>query len=182
MEVISHINRMFAGVIGFAVLAGCGSLPARYVQQADPGVTLTSLTESPEALQGKTVILGGVVIDHQQDGQTLWLHLRNRPLDKEYRPHRPTVNEGSEAGYYWVVVSNAATLPPKWNHWARVTVVGRLTGQKVTPSSNGPIREPVLSLVFMRGWTMAQAQQGSMQEESAGASDLLSVPEGLHAE
>ena len=54
--------------MGFFLLMGCGSLPSRYIQQAEPGVTLTSLTESPEAYQGKTVILGGVVIDHKQRG------------------------------------------------------------------------------------------------------------------
>lgn len=178
----SHINRIVVGIVWLSLSMGCSSLPSRYVQQAEPGVTLTSLTESPEASQGKTVILGGVVVDHEQDGQTLWLHLKNRPLDKGYRPHRPTVNEGAEAGYYWVVVSKAATLPPKWNQWARVTVVGRVTGQKVVPSPSGPITEPVLSLVFMRGWTMGQAQQGSAWEEAVDANYLLSVPEGLHGE
>ncbi len=178
----SHINRIVVGIVWLSLSMGCSSLPSRYVQQAERGVTLTSLTESPEASQGKTVILGGVVVDHEQDGQTLWLHLKNRPLDKDYRPHRPTVNEGAEAGYYWVVVSKAATLPPKWNQWARVTVVGRVTGQKVVSSPSGPITEPVLSLVFLRGWTMAQAQQGSTREEWVGASNLLPVPEGLHAE
>jgi len=42
--------------------------------------------------------------------------------------------------------------------------------------------EPVLTLVFLRGWTMGQAQQGGAREESVGANNLLSVPEGLHGE
>ncbi|MBI4002615.1 MAG: Slp family lipoprotein [Nitrospira defluvii] len=177
-----HINRTLAGVIGLAVLMGCSSLPSRYVQQAEPGVTLTSLTESPEAYQGKTVILGGVVVDQKQDDQRLWLHLKNRPLDKDYRPHRPTVNAGLEAGLYWVVVSNASALPPKWKHWTRVTVVGRVANQKEVASSIAPTTEPVLTLLFMRGWTMGQAQQGGAWEESVDANYLLSVPEGLHGE
>lgn len=175
-----HVSRTVAGVMVLLLLMGCGSLPSRYVQQAEPGVTLTSLTESPDAYQGKTVILGGVVVDHKQEDSRLWLHLKNRPLDKDYRPHRPTANSGPEAGYYWVVVPNTSTLPPKWNQWARVTVVGRVTDQKVVPFSSGPITEPVLSLLFMRGWTMGQAQQGSSREESVDANYLLSVPEGLH--
>ena len=111
-------------LVWLSLSMGCSSLPSRYVQQAEPGVTLTSLTTSPEAYRGKTVILGGVVVNQKQDGQRLWLHLKNRPLDKDYRPHRPTVNQGPEAGYYWVLVSKAATLPAKSNQWARVTVVG----------------------------------------------------------
>lgn len=165
-----------------SLLMGCSSLPSRYVQQAEPGVTLTSLAESPEAHQGKTVILGGVVVDQKQDGQRLWLHLKNRPLDKDYRPHRPTVNAGPEAGLYWVLVPNASALPPKWNQWARVTVVGRVMNSKEAAASVGPSTDPVLTLQFMRGWTMAQAQQGGAWEESVDANYLLSVPEGLHGE
>jgi starvation-inducible outer membrane lipoprotein len=178
----SHSAPIVATILWLSLSMGCGSLPSRYVQQAEPGVTLTSLTTSPEAYRGKTVILGGVVVDQKQQGQRLWLHLKNRPLDKDYRPHRPTVNEGPEAGYYWVVVSKAATLPPKWNQWARVTVVGRVPGQDVVPPLGAPITEPVLSLVFMRGWTMGQTQQGGAWEESVDANYLLSVPEGLHGE
>lgn len=145
-------------------------------------MTLTSLTEAPGAYEGKTVILGGVVVDHRQDGERLWIHLRNRPLDKDYRPHRPTVNTGSEAGLYWVVVRNASALPHKWNQWARVTVVGRVLNQKEAPSSIGSAGEPVLALLFMQGWTMGQAPQGGAWEESVDANYLLSVPGGIHGE
>ncbi|MCS6319280.1 MAG: Slp family lipoprotein [Nitrospira sp.] len=178
----AQITRALFGVLGISVVMGCSPLPSRYIQQAEPGVTLTSLTKSREGYQGKTVILGGVVVDQKQDGQRLWLHLKNRPLDKDYRPHRPTVNDGPEAGYYWVVVPNASTLPPKWKQWTRVTVVGRVTDSNEVGSSIEPTSEPVLSFLFMRGWTMGQSSQGRVWEESVDANYLLSVPEGLHGE
>lgn len=173
-----QLTRTVAAVLWLSLFVGCSSLPSRYVRQAETGVTLTSLTESPESYQGKTVILGGVVVDQKQEGERLWLHLKNRPLDKDYRPHRPTVNAGPEAGHYWIVVPNASALPHHWKHWARVTVVARVTD----PKSIEPTSEPVLTLLFMRGWTMGQAQQGSAWEESVDANYLLSVPEGLHGE
>lgn len=177
-----HISLALAGIIGMPVLTGCGSLPTQYVKQAEPGVTLTDLTASPETYQGKTVILGGVVVDQKQEGQRLWLYVRNRPLDKDYRPHRPNATTGPEAGHYWVLVQNSATLPPKWKQWARVTVVGRVTSSREVPPSMGQTGEPSLTLLFMRGWTMGQAQQGTSWEESVDANYLLSVPEGLHGE
>ena len=177
-----HSSRTVAGVIGLFLFMGCSSLPSRYVQQAEPGVTLTSLVAAPEDYQGKTVILGGVVVDQKEDGSRLWLHLKNRPLDKDYRPHRPTMNDGPEAGYYWIVVPNASTLPPKWKQWARVTVVGRVKDSKEAGPPNRPTTEPVLSLVFMRGWAMGNSPQGGAWEESVDANYLLSVPEGLHGE
>ncbi len=177
-----RISRSLAGLMCLVLFTGCGALPARYIQQAEPGVTLTSLVSAQEAYQGKTVILGGVVVDQQQDGPRLWLHLKNRPLDKDYRPHRPTINEGPEAGYYWVLVPDASLLPPKWKQWARVTVVGRVKDSKAAGPSNQSATEPVLSLVFMRGWTMGNSRQGGTWEESVDANYLLSVPEGLHGE
>ncbi len=178
----SRITRTVVGILWLSLSMGCSSLPSRYVQQAEPGVTLTALTESAAAFQGKTVILGGVVVDQKQEGQRLWLHLKNRPLDKDYRPHRPTINAGPEAGLYWVVVPNASALPHNWKHWARVTVVGRVTSPGKAASSIDPTGEPVLTLLFMRGWTMGQAQQGGAWEESVDANYLLSVPQGLHGE
>jgi starvation-inducible outer membrane lipoprotein len=181
-DVKGRFSRLLAGLTGLFLVTGCGNLPSRYIQQAEPGVTLTSLAASPDTYQGKTVILGGVVVDQQQNGPRLWLHLKNRPLDKDYRPHRPTINEGPEAGYYWVVVQDASLLPPKWKQWARVTVVGRVADQKEARPPAVPASEPVLGVVFMRGWAMGNAQGGGAWEESVDANYLLSVPEGLHGE
>lgn len=176
------VTRLVAGLAGLVFVAGCGALPARYVQQAEPGVTLSALAAAPDTYQHKTVILGGVVVDQQQQGQRLWLHLKNRPLDKDYRPHRPTVNEGPEAGYYWVVVPDASLWPPKWKQWARVTVVGRVTDRKEARPATVPASEPVLGLIFMRGWALGNTQGKGAWEESVDANYLLSVPEGLHGE
>ncbi|MBS0170968.1 MAG: Slp family lipoprotein [Nitrospira sp.] len=173
---------LLAGLLTLALVTGCGAVPAQYIRQAEPDVTMTALTESPRAYQGKTVILGGVVVEEIPDGTRLWLRLKNRPLDKDYRPHRPTINEGPEAGYYWVVAPDVSLLPPNWKQWARVTVVGRMMDQKEPRPTAGPPSEPVLTLVFMRGWTMGTAKGKGAWEESVDANYLLSVPEGLHGE
>ncbi len=127
---------MWFGTIGVALLMGCGSLPSRYIQESEPGVTLTALTASPETYHGKTIILGGVIVDRKQDGQRLWLHVRNRPLDKEYRPHRPTVNEGPESGYYWVMVPDTARLPPGRNRSMRTTCSPCRTASTVSEAAH----------------------------------------------
>lgn len=176
------MTRLLACVAGLVLVTGCSALPSRYIEQAEPGVTLTALVAAPGTYQGKTVIFGGVVVDQEPQGSRLWLHLKNRPLDKDYRPHRPTINEGPEAGYYWVVVPDASLLPPKWKQWARVTVVGRVVDQMEARPTTVPTSEPVLKLVFMRGWAMGTTQGKGAWEESVDANYLLSVPEGLHGE
>ena len=71
------------------ILTACHTLPAKYVEQAEQGVTLTSLTASPQQYRDKVVILGGVLVKEREEGGQAWLHLKNRPLDPKYHPHRP---------------------------------------------------------------------------------------------
>ena len=60
-----------AGVIVFlaALITGCGSIPSRYVRDAE-WVTLTQLRTHPEQYHGKTIILGGVIVmQRAEDGR-----------------------------------------------------------------------------------------------------------------
>ena len=67
-------------------------------------MTLTSLTSDPDRYRGKVVILGGVIVEEKEEGGQVWLRLRNRPLDKDYVPHRPPSLDSPETGYYWVLI------------------------------------------------------------------------------
>jgi starvation-inducible outer membrane lipoprotein len=90
------------------------------------------------------VILGGVIVEEKEEGDQVFLRLKNRPLDKDYVPHRPPSLDGSEAGYYWLTLSRH-DLPNQYREWARVTVVGRVEGTR----SQG---EPLLNALYLRGW------------------------------
>jgi hypothetical protein len=59
---------------------------------------------------------------------------------------------GPEAGSYWVVVAKQQ-FPRQYRQWARMTVVGRVTGMQ-------RYEEPVLSLLYVRGWGMSSAHHG----------------------
>ena len=124
---------------------GCSPIPRRYLWIAEPGVTLTTLSANPQPYVGKVVLLGGTITEQQEMDQFLFLRLKNRPLDQDYKPHRPPDPASTEAGSYWVVVSKQQ-VPPKSREWPRTTVVGRVTGQPRYQT------EPVLMLLYMRGW------------------------------
>ena len=126
-------------------LGGCPAVPRRYIWMAEPDVTLTRLRTHPQSYTGKIVLLGGTIIEQEEDERFLFLRLKNRPLDQDYKPHRPADSDGSEAGSYWVIVSKKQ-LPLKYKDWARATVVGRVTGEQRFHT------EPVLTLLYMRGW------------------------------
>jgi starvation-inducible outer membrane lipoprotein len=107
---------------------GCAwtnTVPAKFVRQAEPGVTLTSLAGRPEVYKGKVVILGGVIAEEKRADGRVWLWVKNRPLDADYEPHRDASRTPSESGHYWVVV-DLRGLPQGYRSWARLTVVGQV--------------------------------------------------------
>ena len=154
-------------------LAACNTVPSKYVDQAEPGITLTALTTSPQQFRDKVVILGGVLVKERQDGGRIWLQLKNRPLDSRYQPHRPISLDGPEAGHFWVTAANGEQLPAHYREWARMTVVGRVIG---TTES-----EPVLMLMYVRGWSTS-GNNDDAWEESFDPAYLPTIPQGLHGE
>jgi starvation-inducible outer membrane lipoprotein len=103
------------------------------------------LRTNPQPYVGKVVLLGGTITEEEEHDQVVMLRLTNRPLDQDYKPHRPADSGSPEAGSYWVMVSKKQ-VTPKFRNWARATVVGRVTGAQRYQT------EPVLTLLYIRGW------------------------------
>ena len=157
-----------SSIVMALILTACHTLPAKYVEQAERGVTLTSLTGSPQLYRDKVVILGGVLVKEREEGGQVWLHLKNRPLDPKYHPHRPVSLDGPEAGHFWVTVANRQQLPPRYRQWARMTVVGRVIGM-----TN---QEPILLLMYARGWDYSGSNEDTW-EASIDPAYVPSIPE-----
>ena len=179
-----------------ALITGCSSIPSRYLRDAE-WVTLTQLRTHPEQYQGKTIILGGVIVMQRADSGRIWLLVRNRPLDRDYMPHRAAVVGGIEDGHYWIVMAPEA-LPPGYQHWGRITVVGKVGDQPPpaidlpsTNSNSTPLagisppaakpaepgvssHDPVLYAVYLRGWSMHKAE--STWEATMDPSYVPSMP------
>ncbi len=150
--------RWSALLIGLMLSAGCAwtsTVPSKFVQQAEPGVTLTTLTDHPEAYKGKVVILGGVIVEEKRADGRIWLWIRNRPLDEDHEPHRDATHIESESGHYWVM-ADLQGLPKDYRNWARLTVVGRVSNATVPRFEVPPVgrkgSEPILGALYMRGW------------------------------
>ncbi|MGH7250362.1 MAG: Slp family lipoprotein [Nitrospiraceae bacterium] len=177
----SACARWFPGIVGFAVLSGlgaCATIPSKFVRQAEPGVTLTSLTSDPQAYRGKVVILGGVVVTQKQQAGRVWLLVKNRPLDVDYVPHIPASPDQSEASDYWVMLS-PESLPKTYKNWSRLTVVGRVSDERPLPDEHGTGKEPVLAAMYLRGWGSSMGGYGLHEEtweETQDASYIISTP------
>ena len=74
-------------ILGLALLLpSCSPIPREYIHQSERGVTLSALVSEPNRYQGKIVILGGVIVEEKEEGDQVFLRLKNRPLDKDYVP------------------------------------------------------------------------------------------------
>ena len=160
--------------LALCVAVGCSPVPRKYLREADPNVTLTTLVAAPDLYQDRLVILGGVILEEEVRDGRLWLHAKNRPLDQDYRPQLPPSVDDPEAGWYWVIVGNHQSFPPSYHHWADMTVVGRVTGF-------APGKEPMLSLVYVRGWGLL-SHHDAVWEDIVDANYLPSVPAGAMGE
>jgi starvation-inducible outer membrane lipoprotein len=156
-----------AAVLSCGLVACGGPIPSQYIKQAEPDVTLTSLSKRHAEYQGKVVILGGVIVDHKSGDNRVWLHIKNRPLDADYVPHIPITNEGPEAGYYWVMVWNK-DLPMDYQQWARVTVVGRVLAGQAAQEQHAVDEGVVLSALYLHGWDKRMGGYGIHEAADRG--------------
>ena len=154
-----------------ALAVGCSPLPRKYLREAEPGVTLTQLQNSPREYQNKLVILGGAIVTEERREDRLWLHVKNRPLDVDYAPQLPPSPEDPEGGMYWIVVGNQVPLSNAHHHWADLIVVGRVIGMASE-------KEPILKMVYVRGRSL-QSRHNAVWEDLIDESYLLSPPAGV---
>ena len=150
---------------------GCSPVPRQYLREAVPNITLSMLAAAPQVYQGKLIVMGAVIVKEETRDGALWLHVKNRPLDENYRPQLPPSADDSEGGWYWVVVGNHQTFPTSHHHWADMTVVGRVAGL-------GPGNEPLLRMVYVRGWGMTSAHDG-VWEHVVDANYAPTTPGGI---
>lgn len=136
---------------GGMTACGGGVIPDTYLKQAEPGVTLTTLSKKRADYEGKVVILGGVIVDQKSGDNRVWLRVKNRPLDRDYVPHIPVTREGPEAGLYWVMVWKR-DLPRDYEQWARLTVVGRVLSGQDGGEKDAVGEGVVLSALYLKGW------------------------------
>jgi starvation-inducible outer membrane lipoprotein len=171
------VRRSGAWALIIALLWGttsCSPIPRRHLWQAEKGVTLMDLQRTPERYQGKTVILGGVIVHEETKDGRLWLRLKNRPLDENQRPHLATDLDTVAGDYYWVAL-DAEKIPAHYHEWAQVTVVGQ-----VVPTTPGVKSDPVLAAVYLRGWSRLSKEHSIWEIDDPNYT--MDAPAGLHGE
>ena len=165
------VNRILF-LLALCLAVGCSPVPRKYLREAESGVTLTTIMTTSNYYQGKLVILGGTIVGEEMRDERIWLHVVNRPLDRDYQPQLPPSPNDPEGGSYWVVVGNRMNFPDSYHYWGDMIVVGRVTALV-------PGREPVLKMVYVRGRDLQSGHRhDAVWEDLVDASYVLSTPAG----
>src|SRR4030042_2467867 len=116
---------IWAGLLALA-LAGCGpAISTNILRQAEEPVSFAALKSKPEQYRGKTIVLGGEVMQVQaQDGKSL-LWVRQKELDPQLRPVDAPVDGGT-----FLVESGNWLSPDSYVPKRKVTVAGEVLGQR----------------------------------------------------
>lgn len=153
------------------VSVGCTAVPGKYLREAVPNLTFSTLAATPHLYHDRLVLLGAVIVKEEMRDGDLWLHVKNRPLNDNYRPQLPPSPNDHEGGWYWIVVKKHHTLPRSYRHWADMTIVGRVAGAD-------PEGQPLLQLVYARGWGMTSEHDG-VWEHTVDANYRAATPPKL---
>lgn len=161
-------------VLALCMTLGCTAVPHKYLRGSVPHLTFSTLAANPQLYQDRLVILGAVIVSEERRDGDLWLHVKNRPLNKDYRPQLPSTPHDPDAGWYWILVETPQTVPDSYRRWADITVVGRVIGL-------GPGDEPLLKMVYVRGWGLTSAHDG-VWEHVKDMNYIPSMPVAIRGE
>jgi outer membrane lipoprotein len=116
-------------VLVMSGLAACAHVVSKESRDmADPGVTLEELFKEPESFRGKTVILGGSIINTTNTDEGTYIEVLQRPLD--YRG-RPTATDKSLGRF--MVFDKDYLEPAIYRKGRKLTVAGEVLGGTLRP-------------------------------------------------
>ena len=123
-------------------LVGCASvIPDDFQAGADRTLTLTDIWARPEASRGRTMVLGGEILQVTPKPSATEVEVLERPLGRQDRPEETDESRGR-----FIVVMDGFLDPAIYGPGREVTVVGDVEG--VTPR---PIGEVTYTFPLLRG-------------------------------
>ena len=118
-------------VLAAAVTVSCSVISGDIRSEAEPRVAFPTLLETPDAFRGKTVILGGYILDARVlDGQTV-LRVLQSPLIMRDEPRVKSDSEGR-----FCLVHRGFLEPETFRPGRKITVAGKVLG--MAPAPHGP--------------------------------------------
>jgi len=137
-------------VLLIIALTGCAHVMSRQVlQEVDGDVSFEMLLEKPEACAGKTLLLGGDIIETQTFPEKTVITVLQRPLGLGDRPLSKNESKGR------FIVEAAGFLDPAiYRAGRQITVAGTFVAEEVRPLGKMKYTYPVIRCREIHLWPM----------------------------
>ena len=144
--------RVFLTVAAFALLASACSgskvIPPELEQQIDSSISFRDIQASPQAVQGRTVLLGGEVLGARRMQDGVELEVLQVPVKGDDPPSsRRTDSQGR-----FLALERAGRDPASFSPGTPVTIIGSVTGEETRPLDESTYRYPTVDVKHLYVW------------------------------
>ncbi len=152
----------------FALLASACSgskvIPPELEEQIDSSVSFRDIQASPQALQGRTVLLGGEVLGARRLEDGVELEVLQLPVKDDDPPtERRTESEGR-----FFAIDRSAGDPASFPPGTKVTLVGAVAGEETRRLDESSYRYPIVEVKHLYVWS-----EDAYRERSANSVGLF---------
>jgi outer membrane lipoprotein len=122
------MKKQFLVLIGLVLaLSACAPPFSRStLNQVDPQVSFQALARDPESYIGKTVLLGGNILETYMESDQTWIEILQKPLDLQQRPQHTDTSYGRLFIHFPDFRDPAIYAPGR-----QITVVGKVEGVRI---------------------------------------------------
>jgi outer membrane lipoprotein len=122
------------------LLAGCAHVISKEaLQEVDTSISFAQLSKDPAAYMGKTVLLGGDVIETQNLSDKTLIIVLQRPVGSRGEPGAGDVSEGR-----FIIQTPGFLDPAIYSPGRKLTVAGTVVGKEVRPLGEIEYTYPVI--------------------------------------
>ncbi len=131
------------------LLGACAPvLSTRTREQVDRNITFTQLKSDPDSYRGRTVLLGGRIIQTVVESSESWVEVLEQPLGWGNRPE-----DTDETGGRFLIRFIEAPDPAKYAPGTEITVSGPVEGSKSLPLGQTRYLYPVIGHMESHLWS-----------------------------
>lgn len=164
------------------ILGGCAHVMSEQgLALADRSITYADIKKNPEALAGKTVLVGGIIAGTRSSGDVMQLEVAQLELLSNGVP-----DESSKSSGRFLVVSGELLDPLFYKSGSFVTIIGEIKGQKVQKFEGADYRYPLVSAkeirLFQSSEVSLERPTNPYQNEIGDKRFLLRPPGNLEGE
>jgi outer membrane lipoprotein len=148
-----------AGVFVLLTAACSGSkvIPSDLKDQIDSSVSFQEIQASPQAMQGRTVLLGGEVLGARRVQEGVELEMLQLPVkDGDPPAERRTASQGR-----FLATNRSLGDPASFPPGTRITLVGTVTGEETRGLDESTYRYPVLEVKHLYVWNETDYRERS---------------------